>query len=60
MTKAMKKAIETYNTWVERDTIYKTFEHEDYDDCICYEDIEGDVVVLQKDEDGNIIDAWQE
>jgi hypothetical protein len=60
MTKSAKRAIQFYNEMVEDDFIYKTWTHEDYEDVTVYEDVNGDIVCVQRDEDGKIIDAWVE
>ena len=56
----MKKAINEYNLWVAEDMIAKTWASEDYENTTVYENINGDVIVIERDENGNIIDAWQE
>lgn len=60
MTKKAQKAVKVYNEMVADDMVYKTWAHEDYDDVTVYEDINGDIVCLQRNEKGEIIDAWVE
>ena len=57
--KAVTKAIETYNYWVEHNMIIDKWENVDYDNTMNYENINGDVVAVERDENGNIIYAWE-
>lgn len=60
MTKKAQKAVKIYNEMVADDMVRKTWTHEDYDDVTVYEDVNGDIVCLQKNEKGKIVDAWVE
>lgn len=60
MTKKAQRAIRFYNEMVEDDMINKTWEHEDYDNVMVYEDVNGDIVCVKRDTNGEIIDAWVE
>lgn len=60
MTKKTAKAICFYNEMVEDDMVHKTWIHEDYDDTTVYEDINGDIVCVRRNEAGEIIEAWLE
>ena len=60
MTKKAQKAIRFYNEMVEDDMIHKTWTHEDYKDVTVYEDVNGDIVCIQRDENDQIVDAWLE
>ena len=60
MKKKQLNAIKRYEQWVEDDRIWKTWEHEDYENTIVYEDIAGDIVCIQRNAEGKIIDAWEE
>ena len=59
MKNAVKKIVAKYNEWVANDEIYKTWESEDYDNAMVYENVEGDVIAIEYDENGKIIDAWE-
>lgn len=56
----MKKVINEYNLWVAEDMIAKTWTSEDDENVTVYENIDGDVIAIERDENGNIVDAWQE
>lgn len=56
----MKKTMEKYNKWVREDSIIEITIHEDYDDITYYTDVNGDMICIQRDEHGNIIDAYEE
>ena len=58
--KIMKKIIEKYNEWMLNDFIYKAWESEDEENVMIYENIAGDVICIEHDENGEIIDAWEE
>ena len=60
MTKKAQKALQFYEEMVKDDMVYTTWTHEDYDDVTVYEDINGNIVCVQRDEEGKIIDAWIE
>lgn len=60
MKKKQLNAIKKYEQWVEDDRIWKTWEHEDYEDTMVYEDTAGDIVCIQRNAEGKIIDAWEE
>lgn len=56
----MKKIINKYNNWVANNEIYKSCKHEDYDNIIVYENINGDIICIERDNNGKIIGAWEE
>ena len=60
MKKKQLNAIKRYEQWVEDDRIWKIWEHEDYEDTMVYEDTAGDIVCIQRNVEGKIIDAWEE
>lgn len=60
MTKTATKAINKYNKWVAEDRIHKTWTHEDYDDVTVYEDVNGDIINIERNAKGTIVDAWTE
>jgi hypothetical protein len=60
MKKTAKKIVNKYNEWVTDDFIHDEWEHEDYENTTVYENINGDIIVIERDEDGNIVDAWEE
>ena len=59
MKKAAKKIVDKYNEWVADGFIYTEWEDEDYDNATAYENVNGDVLVIQRDENGKIVDAWE-
>ena len=59
MKKAAKKIVNKYNEWVADNFIYTEWEDEDYKNATVYENVNGDVLVIQRDENGNIVDAWE-
>lgn len=59
MKNAAKKIVNKYNEWVADNFIYAEWEDEDYENATVYENINGDVLVIQRDENGNIVDAWE-
>jgi hypothetical protein len=60
MTKRTIRAIQFYNEMLADDMVYSTWTHEDYDDTTVYEDINGDIVCVRRNEAGEIIEAWLE
>ena len=56
----MNKALKKYNEWVANNRIYKTWDNEDYENVVNVEDVNGDVLCVESDENGNIIDVWEE
>ena len=60
MTKKAQKAFQFYKTMIAEDMVYKTWTHEDYDDVTVYEDINGDIVCVQRDDNDKIVDVWIE
>ncbi len=60
MKKTAQKIVKRYNEWIAEDRIYKTWEHEDYEDVMVYEDINADIICIQRDANGTIVDAWAE
>lgn len=60
MTKTAKKVMEKYNEWIAEDRIERVENHPDYDDITCYFDNYDDMICIQRDENGNIIDAYEE
>ena len=59
MKKATEKIIDKYNKWIADDFIYTEWKDEDYDNTTVYENVNGDVLVIQRDENGKIVDAWE-
>lgn len=60
MTKKAQKAFQFYKEMVEEGMVHKTWTHEDYDDVTVYKNVNGDIVCVQRDDNGKIIDAWIE
>ena len=60
MKKRVEKIIKKFNDWKENELIYKEWESEDYDNVTVYEDVEGDIICIERDANGNIVDAWEE
>lgn len=60
MKKKIEKIIKKFNDWKENELIYKKWESEDYDNVTIYEDVEGDIICIERDANGNIVDAWEE
>lgn len=60
MTKKAKKVVEKYNQWVAENCIVRETPHEDYDDVTCYFDNFDDMIAIERDENGNITDAYEE
>lgn len=60
MKKKAIKAMKKYLQWVEDDFIHTEWEHEDYENVMVYEDVNGDIICIERDENNNIIDAWEE
>ena len=60
MKKKVEKIIKKFNDWKENELIYKTWKSEDYDNVTVYEDVEGDIICIERDAKGNIVDAWEE
>ena len=60
MTKKAQKAVQFYNEMVADDMVHTIWTHEDYDDVTVYEDVNGDIVCIQRNEKGEIVDAWPE
>jgi hypothetical protein len=58
MTKKAQKAINFYNAMVADDMVYTSWEHEDYDNVMVYEDVNGYVVCVERNANGEITDAW--
>lgn len=59
MDKKMQALVNNYKKWVEKDLIYKMWEDEDYENTMVYENINGDVIAIERDENGNIIGAYE-
>ena len=59
MKKTAKKIVNKYNEWVADNLIYTEWEDEDYENTTVYENVNGDVIVIERDENGNIMDAWE-
>ena len=57
--KELKKVIDKYNYWIEHDMIMYEWENEDYDNTMNYEDINGNVIAVERDENDNIVYAWE-
>lgn len=60
MTKKAQKAFQFYKEMVEEDMVHETWTHEDYDDVTVYENVNGDIVCVQRDNNGKVVDAWTE
>ena len=60
MKKRIEKIIKKFNDWKENELIYKEWESEDYDNVTVYEDVAGDIFCIERDANGNIVDAWEE
>lgn len=60
MTKITKKVMEKYNEWVAENRIARVEKHPDYNDITCYFDNYDDMICIQKDKNGNIIDTYEE
>ena len=59
MKKTAKKIANKYNEWLADNLIYTEWEDEDYENTTIYENVNGDLIVIQRDENGNIVDAWE-
>ena len=59
MKKTAKKIANKYNEWLADNLIYTEWKDEDYENTTIYENINGDLIVIQRDENGNIVDAWE-
>ena len=59
MKKSAIKVVEKYNLWVANNRIYQSWENEDYDNTTNYEDVNGDVISLERNSKGEIVDAWE-
>ena len=59
MKKTLKKIINKYNDWVVEGRIYTQWESEDYENTTVYENINGDVIAIKRNDEGNIVDAWE-
>ena len=57
--KELKKVIDKYNYWIEHDMIMYERENEDYDNTMNYEDLNGNVIAVERDENENIVYAWE-
>ena len=57
--KELKKVIDKYNYWIEHDMITYEWENEDYDNTMNYKDINGGVIAVERDENDNIVYAWE-
>lgn len=58
--KKMMNTINEFNEWIAFDYIYKSWTHEDYEDVTVYENRSGNIICIQRDNNGKIIDAWTE
>ena len=59
MKKSVIKVVEKYNLWVANNRIYQSWENEDYDNTINYEDVNGDIISIERNTKGEIVDAWE-
>ena len=59
MKKAAKKIVDKFYDEAAAGEIYTEWEDEDYDNATAYENVNGDVLVIQRDENGKIVDAWE-
>ena len=60
MKKRVEKIIKKFNGWKENELIYNEWESEDDENVTVYEDVEGDIICIERDVNGNIVDAWEE
>ena len=60
MKKRVEKIIKKFNGWKENELIYNEWESEDDENVTVYEDVEGDIICIERDANGNIVDAWEE
>lgn len=60
MKKRVEKIIKKFNDWKENELIYKEWKSEDYDNVTVYEEVNGDIICIERDANGNIVDAWEE
>jgi hypothetical protein len=60
MTKKAQRAIRFYNEMIEENRINDAWEHEDYDNVMVYKDVNGNIVCVERNANGEIIDAWTE
>jgi hypothetical protein len=60
MKKTAKKIVNKLNGWMADNFIHKTWVDEDEETITYYENVDGDVIVVERDEDGNVVDAWEE
>ena len=59
MKKTAKKIVNKYNEWIADNLIYTEWEDEDQENTTIYENVNGDLIVIQRDENSNIVDAWE-
>ena len=59
MKKAAKKIVNKYNEWVADNFIYTEWEDEDYENATVYEKGHGDDLIIQRGENGNIVEGWE-
>jgi hypothetical protein len=59
MKKSAIKVVEKYNLWVANNRIYQSWENEDYDNTTNYENVNGDVISIERNNKGEIVDAWE-
>lgn len=53
-------ALNKLQEWMEDGNIRNTWEHEDYDDVTVYQNKSLDIICVERDVDGNVLDAWTE
>jgi hypothetical protein len=58
--KRTEKVMREFTEWVESDYIYKSWTHEDYEDVTVYENLNGDIICIRRDENGKVLEAWME
>ena len=48
-----------YNQWMKEHPIDSSWKSEDYENTTVYEAINGDILCVERDVNGNIVDAWE-
>lgn len=58
--KITEQTIVEFNWWLDQDYVHKVWPHEDYEDVTVYENLDGDIICIRRDESGEILEAWME
>ena len=53
-------ALNELQEWMKNNNIRSTWEHEDYDDVMVYQNKSLNVICVKRDADGKVLDAWIE